>query len=876
MTQLKKSLCFVLVFSLALTSMTVFAFTGVSAPKDNNTRSMDFLRALEILPEEIFEKDAETGKITRAQAAYAFTSVTGDFSGADDFFIDVDEENIYRSDIYSVYNYGLMRGTSTREFSPDENLTYFQAMKVLLTLAGYADVITAINKPFNTFENYADKLGLLANVAYDDVNSDITLGHFANMLYNTLNIAYYDMESIDNDGITYTATKETVLGALMNIRKYEGILQTFGNMRISASFGVTPDRITISGTQFKNSFEGAGRYLGANVFAYIDNQDRVLYVEPTMRNYGYAVIESNQKPIFSKGRLMYSDGNKDREYKISTTPDIIENYMPLEAAPNYTSLAPEYGYIELFDFDGDRTYEVVRIWDYDLYYIDLADQKAMIIRDKYTGTVLELGDDKLQLDVSITKDGKALAFEYIENNMVALVIESAVQDGVKIIDVSLSDSTIPAETYSISGDKTKLKMGDTTYFVNSIYARLMKNEGFNYGLDYKNDQSFVLDSNGFIAGVVTKESNSLKYGYLFASRTNPKNALSPTMQFRILDTAGDWNTFESKERFILNGRKIKPESCGALDKGIVLYLLDEDGKLAELFTHDNTREAQYGKLTLDRPVKARDVWNLIFTNETDGEVADFWATEAVIFIEPNPADADYATLCSNEKNYYCLSGLNVAESVSNVKNVQAYNVDADGYAGAVVMSYEGWKTNAQGYYPIIITDAYNAIDEKDGDVKPMVVGQLYNASSGTEYIWNCDGEEPPKIGDAMRVIYSADKREIIGGIIYCSDGTVRKVNTTINMSGEINSGYWFDTAKFVSLNGTVSMCVDKEKDFSENGTLGAEDYRFVRISGGTAFYVYDAKNETVTKGSSSDLEYGDRICYYVHNFGSYFVIIVKE
>lgn len=882
MTVIKKCISFGLVFVMLLSTVGAWAFVGENEPLDRKTAAIEFMKGFGMLPDELLT-DETPANITRAQAAYALATVTGTLSTDNgDFFKDVAEDSIYKDDIYSVYNYGLMNGTDERVFSPDENLTYFQAMKVLLTLAGYEKVISAIDKTPFAYENYCKRLKMLKNVSYVNVNDDISFTDFANMLYNTLGIAYCDISHINGDNIGFSNTDGTVMEHLMHIEKLEGILQTVGNSRISYSHTTAPNIIKVSSVSYKNGYDAAKRYLGANVYVYVDEAKKAVYVEPVNADYGYKSIEAEDIEAIGRSEIKYYNKKSDSSatYRLLYTADILVNGMPLvSGVSDYSTLIPDYGYVELFDYDCDNVYEVVSIHSYDLYYAEtVSEGKEPVIIDKYTKNTLKLSDSQVNVSVSIEKDGKPITLEYVEAGMVILAEVSEVQENNRLINLYVSDAQLACDG-GFSYGKDEVKMDGVTYKINPHYADAINNSKYAQSIDPASNKVFLLDSNGYVAAALNKEE-VLNYGYLYRAGFESK-ALGSKLLLRILETNNEFKTYKTTEKINLNGTVVRADSLAGnqalfstatatnTNQGVVRYSVNDEGLINRFYTVGGTDG--YGKLKLDRTAADRRVRNLVFV-DPDFIAADFYATSSIIFNVPDTRDASNVSLTGSEANFSCVDGSNIHND-NTMKNVSAYNVDELGYADVVVLSTA--IVYKQNYYPLIVESVYNSYDEESGETRHVASVYGYTASKTNEVEVSETLEASKgdlKMGDVLIPVYSPDSKEL-------ADFT-RVFTYTEGMApysgGTVTSSPAYGCGKYISSNGTKYMCLDWERDINGDGFIDSDDQRYIPLSSNTQYFVYDVKNETIKKGSASDLVHGDKVFYYLMNFSPLFMTIIKD
>ena len=123
-------------------------------------------------------------------------------------FTDMSDTHWAKDYIYIAKNLGIVNGVNDTTFSPDSNITYEQAIKMIVAALGYEE--SAENKGGypNGYISVANSLGITSGVSYSNTNK-ATRGNIALMIYNALNAKYYDIWN--NNGIIEKKLSDTTL-----------------------------------------------------------------------------------------------------------------------------------------------------------------------------------------------------------------------------------------------------------------------------------------------------------------------------------------------------------------------------------------------------------------------------------------------------------------------------------------------------------------------------------------------------------------------------------------------------------------------------------------------------------------------------------------
>lgn len=137
----------------------------------------------------------EEYNLTRAQAITIIMRSTGFddskwYKAEINKFADVPISHWGSGYVYKAVSLGMVNGVNDNEYLPESNVTYEQAVKLLVCLLGYAD--DSFSYP-DDYLKKADELGLLKDVSAE-IGEELTRGKFAALVFNSINCA-------DKDGV---------------------------------------------------------------------------------------------------------------------------------------------------------------------------------------------------------------------------------------------------------------------------------------------------------------------------------------------------------------------------------------------------------------------------------------------------------------------------------------------------------------------------------------------------------------------------------------------------------------------------------------------------------------------------------------------------
>lgn len=124
-------------------------------------------------------------------------------------FADVSDNHWAREYICISKGLGIISGVSDTLFAPDDNVTYEQAIKMIVAALGYNEEAVEMGGYPNGYIDQANLLGIMSGLSYNKTDY-ATRGDIATMIYNALNIDYYSIWN-ENGTIKRMSTEKTLL-----------------------------------------------------------------------------------------------------------------------------------------------------------------------------------------------------------------------------------------------------------------------------------------------------------------------------------------------------------------------------------------------------------------------------------------------------------------------------------------------------------------------------------------------------------------------------------------------------------------------------------------------------------------------------------------
>ncbi|MBE7019127.1 MAG: S-layer homology domain-containing protein [Ruminococcaceae bacterium] len=175
---------------LMILSTPIFAATFSDVPTTHDRyQAIDMLSGMDIIngfPDGTFKPDEA---VTRAQMAALITRMfnLGSSAVAAEPFSDVTVSYWAASDIVSAKNRGIINGFPDGTFQPEAEVTYEQAVKMIVCALNYGAAAEKSGGYPNGYIQQASKLGILKNAAHTQ-DKPAPRGIIAQLLYNSLDV----------------------------------------------------------------------------------------------------------------------------------------------------------------------------------------------------------------------------------------------------------------------------------------------------------------------------------------------------------------------------------------------------------------------------------------------------------------------------------------------------------------------------------------------------------------------------------------------------------------------------------------------------------------------------------------------------------------
>lgn len=314
-------------------------------------------------------------------------------------FTDISEAD--SKHIIPVVNLGLMNGVSATEFAPEENVTYIQLLKTVISLLGYDAY--AINKGGypNGYYAQATQLKLTVNPP-SNMNYAVTMEKVAEVLKLAVNVDMNQVDKYSEDEISYEETE-----GLTYLKYYRGIDYDIGVINGNYVTDLTDGETTKYNEVKVNAFiytltensKNIKDFLGyeAEVF-YKQNSDRqreLLYYFISEHN---TVTEISRENIigFYQNKIEYINSDKKiKSLKINYATHVVYNgtLVPNYDADTINPFEGTYkdGKLKLIENNADAVIDFVFIEAYDTHVVSSVTEDKIYSKYRTSG-VLDISE----------------------------------------------------------------------------------------------------------------------------------------------------------------------------------------------------------------------------------------------------------------------------------------------------------------------------------------------------------------------------------------------------------------------------------------------------------------------------------------------------
>lgn len=569
----------------------------------------------------------QSGKITRgdyARLMVNFLNLQPRAAEEKSRFVDVGIEHNAVEEINCLYDLGYVSGVNVYNYAPDRNITYAEALSVIVNAYGYKYEAQKNDNWQNGILNVAYDLDLLDGVSCD-INEAVQKAGLLKILDNALEA---DVRVIGFDG---KLENVAAVERFYDIYTVKGIMTGNNITTLTQKNDENEESVIYIEEKRYVCNQDYSSLLGREVKCYYKEADGELmglYVEQTKKNESISLIGDDIQGC-NETQILYSD-DSGRLKKVSVeNPKVIYNGVAYTGYGQMSSIVFSNTDVELLDNDGDRKYEVIFITEYVDYLVSSVDLKKGIIYDGVNNRQEDLNSDSY--DVCIyDENGEKITVQQIEEDVVLSVAKSKNTSGTVLKTAYVVKNTVSGKVTSISDD-----LG---YKISEVYYKKSPSCTQNILLG-QNIKAYIGKSGKIVARTIENEDGM--FAVLFKTYEDPD--AEDRVRMRFFTQNGDFEDYFAEEKVRIDNSNLRVSKAAidnAVNEGQVVILESEGDKIKKirLPQSENSENGEFRMLasgTNSLSVRGNNGINVLA-----GKVAGEKGKTAVMLVPSNHEERD--------------------------------------------------------------------------------------------------------------------------------------------------------------------------------------------------------------------------------------------
>lgn len=787
-------------------------------------------------------------------------------------FVDVDSSHKYAASIAAASELGIIAGSGTGFFYPDDTITLQAALKMTVIALGYEDIASAYGGYPTGYMRVAKELDLNDGVASADA---LTLFDAAILLYNCLTADLCGVASVTDNDITYIRDEgSSLLTTNFDLMSVEGVVKTAGYATMSSDEEGDFSKITIGGIDFKTELEDASKYLGFHVTGWYDESSKIMnhvYVHGDNKTVTFdieEITEFRDFKIVAETNTSYS-----KAYRLNTAFTLVKNGKI--KTPDASDFEFEEGTIKLIDNNSDNEYDVVYIKEARHMVVAYADAAEGIVYDNLgSGKPVILGsnDGFFHTLHSVQKDGSLTAceIEALVPDTVLTVYES--EDG-KYVEAVASTNKVNGIIQETGSDSVVI--GETEYKVSKVFGNintLAPGAQFSLLLSYDNK----------IVAFSSSQLNGMRYGYLIDFKSRHIGLIKEAQMLLLSEDGEVVNEYLSEDCFI-DGIKADITSdytlslfldgSGLPKYQLIRYMADNDGKICKIDTADTsissletTTENKLAEIygpdyNMDNSLrcylnKTKSFWHSSYNVFSPHAIID---SDTLVFSVPKDLVAG-VTDRVDTKHFGVIS-------TASLSNYGTYTIDAYdmGYdmKPAVIVLYnpdtgENMSVQKRTTPSLVecVTSGFNSEGEETKLITYWNNGRFYKHALSSDCFKSLSSENAlPASGDVVRLVADSygDIQAVEIDVRYDAERKTSSITSDAPADGQVDNSYYIGRS-FSHTNSSLTLIVDEAAGFNSGHSDEIKNNLtpFTFMSS-CKVAVYDTKSGRIIPGSPDSI-----------------------
>lgn len=685
----KKIIALVISVLYLMTSFSVFAQSDDAALISDIDYSKELSVINAVNPDYVLPQ--ETLTFTRSQFVKLLIDVMCPQANqeAETGFEDVDSVSDYAASLKFAKDFGII--SVAQNFNPDDNVTYTQAIKMVVTALGYKPLADAKGSYPVGYLTIANDLDLFEGLK-DDGDKALTIADGLKLICNMFDSVVMVQTGFGDDFVYDASAGETFLYYYHKIKTVYGTVNANEFTSLTDSVGALgKGYVKIGISDYKEKYD-ISKLLGYNVKAYIINDDELIYASEYETE--KVILNTGDIERVEEFNVIIEENTKEKKYSLDESFCYIKNgkAFSITGSDFNPYFIFDTGSVTLVDNNEDKKYDIVIAKQYDYVLVSrvsAGDEK--IIYDSNSSANSITFDDESSYSITANIDGEYQNIE-LKNLTPGMLLAVAASEDKMLFDIIVCENTVEGKITAVDSTNGFIYINEASYKVSDYFNTYYPSTGLG------SEASFAIGIDGKLVAVSASGENYMKYGY-FVGFSNP-SGLSK-LQLKIFSQTNEMLILELADKIIVDGVSTSASDTKAFleglndEKRLIKFSSNADGELKRVDTFTDAASNQFETVgadannSLTKFGKANYRFKSgsnIFISSTKGLLSFHLEATTVNFVIPTAANEK-----SDDSKYGVVSS-SFFENDQTYSGISVFDVDKYGGAGAT-LSFGNKRSN---------------------------------------------------------------------------------------------------------------------------------------------------------------------------------------
>lgn len=637
-------------------------------------------------------------------------------------FGDVQENNAYFEAVSYVTTTGLMSGAEEGRFNIDGEVTYIEAVKIILDMVGYSKIAEVYGGYPTGYKQILSNENIGIIKSYDEL---MTYDDFAKFLYACFDLQIPKLKISDGSyEITYNEN-ETFLSKKLGLNILKGRVTDNGITNLLSESVIGEDSIAIDDMVLNvgEDCEYIRTYLGYQVVCYYTNSEHeeapvAVYAEK-IKETENIVFNIEDFEELTKTNISYikPETGKLVNTKLSQGYKMIVNGMAEDSYNNGT-FDFDYGTITLTKSKSGN-FDIIIVEGYNSCFVMNVDKTENIIYNKIADSKENnyYNLDDYEYVTVVNTEGVERSFAEIDENDVLDISEN--DNIIKIVITENKQDEITVK--NVDNEENEVSDGEKNYELSNSFTEGYASNNILVGKVYT---VYLNNANQIVWAEVSSALSEWTAAYLIKSYLDDESATGMDYCMKVYTENGAFDTYVLSEKVKLSDtedisynqpaeaiyERIKAYS------GLIRIKLYED-KVKQIELPLESAENVKSDDRLFKMFQSDGIW----TNGVSFGKNAFWNTDSVVMSVP----AD-----KNDVNKYAIQSVGIFRNTTT-HAVDAYGIDPKSKVSKYFVTSSSKATTFSETTPVMVVSKITQECDDEGEIYYLINGLNSNGTNIT-------------------------------------------------------------------------------------------------------------------------------------------------